>query len=168
MAYHMIWSTLVWGLHHGFETSYLDLLLPIYIYIYVFPKCKQNAYVAISNVYIALSSRAGDVQGVDKFLLRAFIINYSSESLYNKLFKSFSLNCNRIVYVSVACFCLTTVEKMSSYLVWFIECWISFGSPSTSYFSLTQLSSSGRESTCLEHIGQERFGLYCSQKSFHQ
>ena len=47
------------------------------IYIYVFPKCKQNAYVAISNVYIALSSRAGDVQGVDKFLLRAFIINYS-------------------------------------------------------------------------------------------
>ena len=84
----------------------------------------------------------------------------------NKLFKSFSLNCNRTVYVSVACFCLKTVEKMSSYLVWFIESWILFGSPSTSYFSLTQLSNSGRESTCLEHKGQERFGLYCSQKSF--
>ena len=63
-------------------------------------------------------------------------------------------------YVSVACFCLRmSPENMSSCFVWVTDILTEsdiFCSPA---WSVAQERSSGRESRCWPHSGQERFGL---------
>ena len=88
----------------------LDCLIKniaVYIYMSIFPKYMQDAYVAISN----------------------YNILHYPEMCRGLLSKSFSLIFSRIVYVSVASFCLSIVENTSSLLVWFIEAFISSTSP---------------------------------------